>query len=335
MNLQQLSYFVAVARFRNFTRAAESCFVAQPALSQQISKLEGELGVSVFERRRRGVNLTVAGTAFLAYAEQVLRLVSEGKQRVTDLQNVKHGEITLVCLPTVATYWLPPIISKYRRRFPDIEIRIHEHAGCTPHDFGDAKADIGIVQLGDDCSRLDNATVHVERLFTDEQVLIFPSNHRLAGPGAASHDAIALKETAGESFVLVKPTCGMSQVTAQAFAEAGLQPRVRLETSQVEAVCAMVAAGLGIGLMPAMAMNRDYPNLCWRRVKKPVPKRNIVLAWSPERSMSPAAAAFIDIVRESARQAGKSGGTVPAGATKATARRSTRGGAGSNLQLQA
>src|SRR5438876_10980678 len=132
MNLQQLGYFVAVARTRNFTRAAESCFVAQPALSQQIRKLEEELGLPVFERRRRGVDLTVAGTAFHAYAEQVLQLVAEGKQRVSDLQNVRHGVTTLVCLPTVATYWLPPIISKYRQKYPEVEIHIHEHAGCSP-----------------------------------------------------------------------------------------------------------------------------------------------------------------------------------------------------------
>jgi len=332
MNLQQLGYFVAVARFRNFTRAAEFCFVAQPALSQQIRKLEEELGLPVFERRRRGVDLTVAGTAFLAYAEQVLHLVIEGKQRVSDLQNMRHGLISLVCLPTVATYWLPPIISKYRRNYPDVEIQIHEHAGCTPQDFRNANVDIGIVQLGDESPREDNSKVHIERLFVDEQVLIFPVGHRLAGSGASAHEAIALKETAGESFVLPKPSCGMSRVIAQAFSEAGFQPRVRLETSQVEAVCEMVSAGLGIGLMPAMAMHRDYPNLCWRRVKKPVPKRNIVLAWSPDHSISPATAAFIEIVREVARHAGKSGGSPVTGIKKMTRRTVSRGSAARNLQ---
>ena len=332
MNLQQLGYFVAVARFRNFTRAAESGFVAQPALSQQIRKLEEELGLPVFERRRRGVDLTVAGTAFLAYAEQVLQLVTEGKQRVSDLRNVRHGVIALVCLPTVATYWLPPIISTYRRIYPDVEIQIHEHAGCTPQDFRNANVDVGIVQLGDESSGLDNAMVHVERLFVDEQVLIFPTGHRLAGSEASAHEAIALKETAGESFVLPKPACGMSRVIAQAFSEAGFQPRVRLETSQVEAVCEMVAAGLGIGLMPAMAMHRDYPNLCWRRIKKPVPKRNIVLAWSSDHSISPATAAFIDIVREAARHAGKSGRNLAASTKKMARRTVSKGAAAPKLQ---
>ena len=316
MNLQQLGYFVAVARSRNFTRAADSCFVAQPALSQQIRKLEEELGLPVFERRRRGVDLTVAGTAFLAYAEQVLKLVAEGKQCVSDLQNVRHGKVVVVCLPTVATYWLPQIISKYRRQYPDVEIKIHEHPGCTPQDFGNAIADIGIVQLSEESSGRGNAMVRVERLFMDELVLIFPAGHRFAESGTSADEAIALKEAAGEAFVLPKPTCGMSRIISQAFADAGFQPRVRLETSQVEAVCEMVSAGLGIGLMPEMAMYRDYPNLCWRRVKKPVPRRTIALAWFSDHSVAPATAAFIELVREAARHASHPGGKLAAGTGK-------------------
>jgi len=326
MNLQQLGYFVAVARARNFTRAAESCFVAQPALSQQIRKLEEELGLPVFERRRRGVDLTVAGTAFLGYAEQVLQLVAEGKQRVTDLQKVRHGVIGLICLPTVATYWLPLVISRYRQQFPDVEIQIHEHPGCTPHDFGNAIADLGIVQLGEDSAGRGNRPVQVERLFIDEQVLIFPATHPLASAG---DQAISLKAVRGESFVLTKPNCGMSRIIAKAFADAGIQPKVRLETSQVEAVCEMVSAGLGVGLMPAMAMRRDYPNLRWRRIKKPVPSRTIAMAWPSDQSRSPAASAFIQIVREVARQ------SDPVTGARATVRNGTRKAQGARPAIPA
>jgi DNA-binding transcriptional LysR family regulator len=175
-------------------------------------------------------------------------------------------------------------------------VQIQEHAGCTPEDFRGAIADVGIVQLGEAVAGRIGSGVQAERLFVDEQVLIFPIGHRLAaGP---AEQPVALKEVAGEAFVLPKASCGMSRVIAQAFSEAGVQPRVRLETSQVEAVCEMVAAGLGIGLMPTMAMQRSYPNLRWRRVRKPVPRRTIGLAWSNERSLSPAAAAFMQIVRE-------------------------------------
>jgi DNA-binding transcriptional LysR family regulator len=304
VNLQQLGYFVAVARKRSFTRAAEACFVAQPALSQQIRKLEEELGLPVFERRRRGVDLTLAGTAFLEYAEQVLKLVEESKRRISDLQSVRQGSITVMCLPTVATYWLPAIISRYRARFPDIELDIHEQAGCTPEDFGRAMCDVGIVQLGESDDRAANGT-RTERLFVDEQLLVVPTGHRLAGSNGATGPAIPLRDTAGEAFILPKPMCGMGRAISKAFSDAGFVPRVRLETSQIEAVCEMVSAGLGVGLMPAMAAGRRNPGVRWRRLKNPVPRRTIALAWDSGRSLSPAAAAFAALVRETAKRSHK------------------------------
>ncbi|HUI98872.1 MAG TPA: LysR family transcriptional regulator [Usitatibacter sp.] len=299
MNLQQLGYFVAVARSRSFTRAAETCFVAQPALSQQIRKLEEELGLPVFERRRRGVDLTLAGTAFLEYAEQVLKLVEESRQRISDLQSVRQGSISVMCLPTVATYWLPPIISRYRGQYPEIDVRIHEHAGCTPEDFSRGVWDVGIVQLPESHERAAPDT-RTERLFVDEQLLVVPAGHRLAGAAGTIAPAVPLREAAGEAFILPKPACGMSRTISQAFSDAGFVPRVCLETSQIEAVCEMVSAGLGVGLMPAMASGRRNAGVRWRRLKNPVPRRTIALAWDSARSLSPAAAAFVAIVREAA-----------------------------------
>lgn len=322
MNLQQLGYFVAVARSKNFTRAAEACFVAQPALSQQIHKLEQELGLPVFERHRRGVGLTVAGAAFLAYAEQVLKLVDEGRQRVSDLKKVRHGSIAVVCLPTIATYWLPRIISKYRQSYPEVEVQIQERVGCTLDDFGNAIADIGIVQLNEEVGAPSSKAVQFERLFVDELVLVVPKGHALATrPSDAG--AVPLREVAGESFVLPNAACGMGRVIWRAFAEAGFQPRVRLETSQVEAVCEMVSAGLGVGIMPSLAMNRPYRNVSWRRVNKPVPKRTIALARPANHTLSPAVDAFLRIAREAARE-GSAFGEARGGETRKGSRGSKR-----------
>jgi DNA-binding transcriptional LysR family regulator len=249
------------------------------------------------------VDLTLAGTAFLEYAEQVLKLVEESRQRISDLQSVRQGAITVMCLPTVATYWLPAIISRYRARFPDIEVSIHEQAGCTPEDFERAMCDVGIVQLGESDDRPANGT-RTERLFVDEQLLVVPTGHRLAGSNGAG-PAIPLRDTAGEAFILPKPMCGMGRAISKAFSDAGFVPRVRLETSQIEAVCEMVSAGLGVGLMPAMAAGRKNPGVRWRHLKNPVPRRTIALAWDSARSLSPAAAAFVAIVREAAKRSHK------------------------------
>lgn len=297
MNLQQLTYFVAVARSRSFTRAAESCFVAQPALSQQVRKLEEELGLPVFERRRTGVSLTVAGTAFLAYAEEALRLVQEGKQRVGDLKDVRKGVVTITCLPSVATYWLPRVVARFRTEFPDVEISIQERAGCTPEEFQDDDlSDLGILQLSEESQPVAEA-LRVERLFTDEQVLILPADHRLASHQGYRSSGVPLRELADEPFVLPGAGCGMTRTIARAFAEARIQPRVRLQTSQIEAIYEMVAAGLGVGMMPMMALHRSYPEVVWRQIAHPSPHRTIVLVTNNAAALTPAAASFAACLR--------------------------------------
>jgi LysR family hydrogen peroxide-inducible transcriptional activator len=300
MNLQQLTYFVAVARTRNFTRAAEACFVAQPALSQQVRKLEEELGLPVFERRPQGVALTAAGTAFLEYAENALRLVQQGKQRVADLREVRSGCVTLTCLPTLATYWLPKVIALHRARFPEAEIVIHEKAGSGPDDFQEGQFDLALVQLAHETIKQDPC-MRVEKMFVDEQMLVLPHGHRLLTEPAYLRRGIPLRELADEPLVLPGVGCGMMRTIAHAFAEARIHPGARIQTSQIEAIYEMVAAGLGVGIMPAMASHRDYPRVTWRRFADPVPQRTIALVTSSTAAPSFAAAALIKEIRALAR----------------------------------
>lgn len=300
MNLQQLTYFVTVARERNFTRAANACFVAQPALSQQVRKLEEELGARLLERSRRGIELTAPGMEFLAYAERVLQLLSEGKQRIADMREFRFGVVSLMCTPTLATYWLPRVIQQFRALYPKVEIRIIEQSGCTPEDLYQTMADVGVVQVEDAGKRRTGRPIQVERLFRDELVLVCPANHSLGATTGTT--PVRLASLAEEAFVLAKAPCGMTRVVAKAFAEAGMQPRVTLETSQVEAICEMVAAGLGVGFMPRMAMHRDYPGVVWRPVARPTPSRTIGLATFADRTPSAVVAAFIDILRAAAAE---------------------------------
>lgn len=311
MNLRQLTYFVTVARERNFTRAASICRVAQPALSQQIRKLEEELGVELIERSRRGVTLTRPGVCFLSYAERILQLLSEGKHRVADMRELRFGVVTVMCTPTVATYWLPRSIQRYRELFPDVEIRIIEQPGCTPEDMGRSVADVGIVQTLEAERHGGSGMVSVERLFRDELVLVCRANHPLAQAGQGSHTApVPLGSLAGEAFVLPKQPCGMTRVIMKAFADAKVEPKVTLETSQVEAIFEMVAAGLGVGFMPRMAMHRAYPGLIWRRLKNPTPVRDIGLATFVDRPLSAVASAFVEVLREAADPASARSPTI-------------------------
>jgi DNA-binding transcriptional LysR family regulator len=306
MNLQQLTYFVSVAEQKNFTRAAEACLVAQPALSQQIRKLEDELRTPLFERNRRGIELTAAGAAFLKYAENVLQLLSEGKKKVADIREFRQGIVSVMCAPTIATYWLPKVVSRYRSRYPDVEIRIIEKSGCDPNDLNQTMADIGVVQLDGRPAIASPRPLHQERLFADEQVVVFQASHAFAQQAHGARRAIPLSALANEALVLPKPPCALRGIAARAFADVGIQPRVALESSQVEAICEMVAAGLGVGLMPRMAMRRNYPGLRWRSLARPAPSQTIGLAWFADRTWSPAASAFVDALREEAAQSRRS-----------------------------
>jgi LysR family hydrogen peroxide-inducible transcriptional activator len=303
MKLQQLHYFVAVAEEKNFTRASSACRVAQPALSQQIRKLEDELGLPLFERNGRGVTLTPAGEVFLAYAGNVLQLLSEGKRRLVDMREFRLGVVTVLCPPTLATYWLPKVISRFRYRYPDVEIRILEKSGCSSRDMASTVADLGVVQVeGEEPS---GGALNVEPLFADEQVVVFPIGHALSTVGGGSTTPVPMSALAGEPLILPKAPCGLSRVFSRAFAEAGLQPRVAMETTQVEAIYEMVAAGLGIGLTPRMAIHRTYNGIHWRPLERPVPARTIGLAWFPDRPLSSAANAFANALREESFETSK------------------------------
>ncbi|MGH9462302.1 MAG: LysR family transcriptional regulator substrate-binding protein, partial [Vicinamibacteria bacterium] len=240
---------------------------------------------------------------FLPFAEKVLQLLSEGRRRVADLRELRLGAVTILCAPTIATYWLPQLICRFRALHPGVEIRIHERAGCVSEDLSETIADLGIVQLEPRAvpSRASGRALREDFLFVDEQVLVLPTQHRLARK-LPPEELLSLAAVADEPFVLHHPPCGLSLVGARAFERAGIRPRVTLETSQIEAVCEMVAAGLGVALMPKMAMMRRRPNLAWRNLTEPKPTRTIGLALFPERSLSPPAAAFADLARDEGKR---------------------------------
>lgn len=126
MELHQLRYFLAVARTKNFSRAAEQCHVAQPSLSQQIMKLEEELGERLFERTKRDVTLTPAGELFGQHAERVIEEVELARDKVRDVRGLVRGRVTLGALPTVAPYFLPQRLRAFAEKFPGIEVVVHE-----------------------------------------------------------------------------------------------------------------------------------------------------------------------------------------------------------------
>src|SRR5271163_3707207 len=126
MEMHQLRYVVAVARTRNFSRAAEQCRVSQPSLSQQIRKLEDELGERLFDRMKREAKLTSHGETFLRRAVRILEEVDAAKREATDAQDLLRGTLTIGVLPTIAPYLLPDVMAQFTEKFPGVEIVLQE-----------------------------------------------------------------------------------------------------------------------------------------------------------------------------------------------------------------
>jgi len=176
MEMHQLRYVVAVARTKNFSRAAEQCHVSQPSLSQQIQKLEEELGGRLFDRLKREAKLTTAGEAFVRRAGRILEEVDAAKREAHDTRALLGGTLAIGVLPTIAPYLLPEVIARFNQRYPGVEVVIHE----------DTTARLLKLALGCDIdfaiasTPLPDARFEVKELFSEELLLAVPPGHPLA-----------------------------------------------------------------------------------------------------------------------------------------------------------
>ena len=176
MELHQLRYFAAVADLGSFTRAAERCLVAQPSLSQQIIKLERELGQPLFERLGRKVRMTDAGRVLYDQAVSVLTTVDDAKRRVAEVGDSGSGRIAIGVIPTVAPYLLPPLLQRFREHFQHAEITVYEN--LTRHTIDaclEGELDVALVALP-----IDEEMLQVEPLFGEELLLAMSPDHPLA-----------------------------------------------------------------------------------------------------------------------------------------------------------
>jgi LysR family hydrogen peroxide-inducible transcriptional activator len=287
MEMHQLRYVAAVARTGNFSRAAEQCHVSQPSLSQQVQKLEDELGERLFERTRRGVRLTPAGEAFLPRALRVLEEVNSALREAREAGELLRGTLRVGVLPTIAPYLLPGVVAAFAKKFPGVEIVVQED---TTAQLLRAAAvyeiDIALASLP-----LPDDHFEIEPLFTEELLLALPAGHRLA-----TKRRIAAADLEGERLIVMKEGhCLGEQVLA--FCGRQATAAVRFRSAQLETIHALVRAGLGISLVPAMAARGDTPGLLCRSLQAPRPERTIVACWPKSRVPSRAAEAFLAELR--------------------------------------
>ena len=245
MEVHQLRYFCAVARHGTFTRASEVEHVAQPSLSQQILKLEAELGARLFDRLPRSAKLTVFGKAFLPKAERILRELEQAKTEVREMSGNEKGEVVVGIIPTIAAYLLPRLLNGLRTRHPLIATKIIED--ITPNllqRLHEGTVDLAVVALPIAGGELSSVELFEEKFYA-----VLPEKHRLA-----PRSSITLAELNREPFLLLKEGHCFRDSLIAACNKLKMTPSIVFESGQFATILAMVSAGMGVSAVPAMAV---------------------------------------------------------------------------------
>ena len=292
MEIHQLRYFVAVADIGNFTRAAERCLVAQPSLSQQIIKLERELGQPLFERLGRKIRLTEAGHVLYDQARQILNVVDNAKQSVNDAVESGTGTLTVGVIPTIAPYLMPALLQPFVQRYPGAEIVIRENfTEFTVADCLQGDLDLGILALPIDGERLE-----VEPLYSEELLLAVPAGHPLA-----TKRRVTTNDMMKERFILLNEThCLGEQIIGFCKGQSCL-PAISCESAQLLTVQELVALGHGISLVPEMAAANDQSGrVIYRSLAGTRPKRTLCIIRRTNARPSLLVREFLGMLRERA-----------------------------------
>jgi LysR family hydrogen peroxide-inducible transcriptional activator len=290
MELHQLHYFVALARTGNFSRAAEQCHVSQPSLSQQIQKLEDELGEPLFVRRGRVSRLTRSGEELLPRAMRILDELESARREILETHSCERGTLTIGVLPTIAPYLLPPVLAAFRAKHPGVAVLIEEDTTARLLELAAGFAlDLAIVS-----TPLREERVEVMELFAEPLLLAVPARHRLA-----KKPRLALADLEHEQLIVMKEGhCLGDQVLG--FCEGReVRTNISFRSAQLETVRELVRAGLGVSLVPEMAA-RDgaAKGVVYRALPRPGPSRKIVAVWPKTRAPRGAAAIFLSLLQE-------------------------------------
>jgi len=290
MEIHQLTYFVAVAETGSFSRAAERCNIAQPSLSQQIQKLEQELGEPLFDRLTRRVVLTDAGRSLLPRATTILAELQDIKHSMNQEADSSRGMLNVGFIPTMAPFVLPKVIQRFSKEFPQARLAVHEDlTESLVRELVDGKLDVGITS-----APIHNKLIRTQELLTEPLWVASSKKHDII----TSAD-IHIKELDDFPFIaLSEMHCLGEQVQSFCYQQ-HLELKIVCHTSQLATVQNCVALGLGISLVPrALAMSDISKQVVYRELSDATPQRKIAAATHVERTQSFLAKKFIEMVRE-------------------------------------
>ncbi|WP_373376335.1 LysR substrate-binding domain-containing protein [Cupriavidus nantongensis] len=293
--LEDLQAFVATAEQGSFRMAAEALHISQPALSRRIDKLERTLGSRLLERTTRRVQLTNIGRQFLEEARAALAILDSAVLRLGDEVTLQRGLVTVAAIPSAVLHFLPDAIHEFGCRHPGVRVRvIDENANDVLASVMSGESDFGLNFMG-----AQEANIEFRAIRAEPYRLVMRRDHPWSG-----RDAIAWDELAGQRMVSVSKQSGNRALIENAIAHLRQRPTIHYEANHVVGVLGLVEAGLGMAVLPGMALTHDHPRLCGVPLVDPSVDRVLGLIRRHDRPLQPAAQALY--------------GTLMAGAAPAT-----------------
>lgn len=293
MEIDTIRSFLAVADGHTVTAAADLAHRTQPAMSRALARLERDIGSELFQRVGRGVVLTPAGRELVPYARSIIEAYDRGTRAVRDMTAPDGGFVPVAFLHTLGTWLVPDLIQQFRLERPEVrfDLRQHGDAGLVE----DLLA--GVVDLAITGARPNHPQIESVRLLEEPLRLVVPPQHRLA-----QRTTVKLAEAAGETFIALKPGFSLRDVTTSLCARAGFEPTFGFEGEEVDTLRGLVAAGLGVALLPDPHSGGvpAAPHLSITDVKA---DREIGLAWMKDRRLPPASEHFRTHVAARAQRA--------------------------------
>lgn len=272
MELRHLRYFVAVAEELHFGRAAVRLAIVQPSLSQQIKQLEDEMGFPLLRRTRRSVELTDAGSAFLVAARKILAEVQEAKRIAQRAYRGEVGRLVIGYISSSTYDLLPRMLQAYRERFPHVEVALRELTTLEQlRALEEGSIHVGLMRLP-----INAPMINVEVVRRESIVCVLPEAHPLA-----PHEKVDVASLMNEPFVLQANQRGLGyyiQLMKLCLA-AGFSPNVVQEVTEMHAIVGLVAAGIGISLVPHSTRNIRSQGVVYRELEGVAPMTEMAVGW--------------------------------------------------------
>jgi DNA-binding transcriptional LysR family regulator len=292
MDLRQLRYLVALAEELNFTRAAASEHIAQPALSQQIRRLEEEVGVGLVERTTRRVALTEAGELLVVRARRILAELEAAGDEMQAVRGVDVGHVTIGAIHTMGPVDLSLALVTFHEAHPNVSLTVREqHSEECAELLRNDELDLAFLSVTE---RVESRELGLHQLVSEELMVLLPRGHALA-----DRDGVRMSDLAEEHFISFRQGARLRELLMSASRDAKFEPRVTLESNQAQRIRTLVSRGLGVAILPRSdAISPVGAEVVAAPIVDPVLRRDITLAWRADRRQSPATAAFLELARE-------------------------------------